>query len=315
MRYLTIISAILGLLLCGCRHYPARKVKGLQKVQPPLAASPKELPGHRMTELERHTHWRLDALRFEKRRKKARFEDLEPISFRLYRPLTEEKAPLVLVLPIFKGNYFFSNHFSKALCKEGFVVILPNRQERLFDISMEQINEMLAQHLEDLKQIVDWAEKQPYIDADRIGVLGISMGGVKAAMLQASDRRIKTSVLCLSGGNLAEIISKSNEKTVIRYRDAQMQKYALDLKAFRNKLAEEIKLDPLHLASYISAEHTLLILARFDRTVPYKNGLALLKAIGGPEHIVVPATHLSAILWLPYIRHKSVDYLKRKLMP
>lgn len=55
-----------------------------------------------------------------------------------------------------------------------------------------------------------------------------------------------------------------------------------------------------------------MILARFDKVVPYQNGIRLREEIGNPETIVIPTGHYSAILFLRYIKKTSLGFFRAR---
>ncbi len=165
----------------------------------------------------------------------------------------------------------------------------------------------------DHKQAIDWIGMQAALDSDRIGVFGISMGSIKAALISSLDNRIKVSVMCLTGGNLAEIIATSDEKGVVRRREKYMKDHNITIEALYALLQSKITCDPINYAEYIDAQNSLMVLGRFDSTVPYKNGNDLWIKMGRPEKIDMLTGHYTAILGLPYIKMKSLGFFDRKL--
>ena len=55
-----------------------------------------------------------------------------------------------------------------------------------------------------------------------------------------------------------------------------------------------------------------MVLARFDRSVPYRHGLSLWKALGRPERIVCPGGHYTAFLWLPWLRERAFAHFEKR---
>jgi len=232
-----------------------------------------------------------------------------------YFEITSEiKSPVILVLPIFGGSNYFANTFAEYFAENGFSAIIVHRQKKYKTFKdLNKMDRILRQIVFDHKQTLDWIEMQADLDSDSIGVFGISMGSIKAALISSLDKRIKASVMCLSGGNLAEIIATSDEKGVVRRRDEYMKEHNISQGEFYNILQSKITCDPINYAEYIDAANSLIVLGRFDSAVPYKNGIELWDKIGKPEKITMLTGHYTAILGLPYIKMKSLDFFNRKL--
>lgn len=86
------------------------------------------------------------------------------------------------------------NVYGEALARQGFVVIA-------FDASFQGVSggeprfiESPTQRVEDISHVIDYAVTLPYVDADRIGVLGVCGGGGYALNATLTEKRIKAVV-------------------------------------------------------------------------------------------------------------------------
>ena len=61
---------------------------------------------------------------------------------------------------------------------------------------------LITQTVFDLRRAVDFLETRQEIDPDRIGFIGISLGGITGAIFCGVDDRAKVPVLVIAGGNL-----------------------------------------------------------------------------------------------------------------
>ena len=165
----------------------------------------------------------------------------------------------------------------------------------------------------DHKQAIDWIESRPELDASRIGVFGVSMGGIKSALISALDQRVASSVIVLAAGDLPYILAQSDEKTIKKQRETILAARDLTAQEFQQELAEKIECDPINYAQYIDANKTLMILARFDSVVPFHKGVKLKEKIGNPETIYLLSGHYSAIIYLPYVKYQSRKFLQKHL--
>jgi fermentation-respiration switch protein FrsA (DUF1100 family) len=83
------------------------------------------------------------------------------------------------------------NVYGQALAKEGFVVIAFDRSFQGASGGEPRSIEDPTQAVEDFRRVVDYLVTLPYVDADRIGVLGICGGGGYAINASMTERRIK----------------------------------------------------------------------------------------------------------------------------
>ena len=316
-KYLTVLAVI---FLCGhligCAHTSMN----------PDYSGPKPLPATLEKEydyirfngdysseiLEENTSFVLKQIRFTP---STNIIDMDhDIILDYYEIRGELKFPVILVLPIFGGSNYFSKTFAEYFADHGYCSIIVHRQKRYKTFEdLDKMDKILRQIVFDHKQAIDWVGIQDDLDSERIGVFGISMGSIKAALISSLDKRIKASVMCLSGGNLAEIIATSDEKGVVRRREEYMKTHDISQTEFHELLKSRITCDPINYAEYIDAENSFMVLGRFDSTVPYKNGNELWIKIGKPEKITMPTGHYTAILGLPYVKMKSLDFFNRKL--
>ena len=97
------------------------------------------------------------------------------------------------------------NVYGEALAKEGFVVIA-------FDASFQGASggeprfiEDPVQRVEDFRHLTDYLVTLPYVDEDRIGVLGICGGGGYSINAAMTERRIKA-VGTVTGANYGRLM-------------------------------------------------------------------------------------------------------------
>src|SRR5206468_3078909 len=104
--------------------------------------------------------------------------------------------------------------------RRGLAVALVHRT-KVGDAPMElgAINVWLKQRVAEQQRVLDWVGTRPELDAGRIGIFGISIGGIQGALLTAVDERVQAAVLGLAGGDLPYILTHSTEKGIVRRRE------------------------------------------------------------------------------------------------
>jgi hypothetical protein len=231
-----------------------------------------------------------------------------------YRPPGTNRTAVIVVLPIIGGGYPLEKLFCAFFARQGMSAVLVRRDpmKRTLD-DLGEINDTLQQAAIDSRQAIDWVETRPELDPSRIGVFGISMGGIRAAFLTPLDARIRAAIIGLAGGDLPYVIAHSKERGIVRRREPYLQKHGLSLQEFEQELRTTLACDPLSVAPFIDPHKLLLVLATFDTAVPAKKGFELRRALGKPETIIVPTGHYTALLYLPYIKSACLQFFHEKL--
>jgi hypothetical protein len=225
----------------------------------------------------------------------------------------QEKSPIIVVLPIFGGDNLVSSIFAKYFANKGYSSMIVHRQEEYRDIGdLNLLDQSLKQIVFDHKQAIDWIELQKDIDLENIGLFGVSFGGIKTAIIAPLEDRIKASVICLAAGDLPYVITHSSERGVKKRRFKVIKSENLSLEELHEKLKDVITCDPINYAEYLDANSTMMVLARFDKAVPYKKGKELKEKIGNPKTIILPIGHSSSIFYLPYIQHEALEFFKER---
>lgn len=97
------------------------------------------------------------------------------------------------------------NIYGQALAKEGFVVIAFDRSFQGASGGEPRSVEDPTQAVEDFRRVVDYLVTLPYVDVDRIGVLGICGGGGYAINASMTERRIKA-IGTITGANYGRLM-------------------------------------------------------------------------------------------------------------
>lgn len=223
------------------------------------------------------------------------------------------RFPTVLALPIAGGVDFCIESFARHYASNGFnCAVMHNRPVDLADIeSAEQAEDYLRQVVLDSRQVLDFLVERQEVDSDRLGCIGLSLGGIKASMVSAVDERIKCTVIGLAGGSMADIALESKEKAVRDYIGGWVE-MGVSPEALRIEMSEKLVTDPVALGKYADARNLLMYIAAFDRIVPKKCGKNLRQAMGKPEAVYLFSGHFTSLLYLPYAERNSLSFFKRK---
>lgn len=96
------------------------------------------------------------------------------------------------------------NVYGKALAEQGYVVIAYDASFQGESGGAPRWIEDPTQRVEDISRVIDYAVTLPYVDAERIGVLGICGGGGYAVNATLAEKRIKA-VVSITGVNIGRL--------------------------------------------------------------------------------------------------------------
>lgn len=234
-----------------------------------------------------------------------------------YRQHGGQTLPGILQIPILGGDYGPSIAFAEYYAGKGFHVLRFERKDDLFapEKGLEHTRQVMINSVIDMRRGIDWWETLPEVDNRRLGASGISMGGFFGSVLAAVDERIAAAVLMLNGGDLAQLLTITDEGWVEQMRKeflARNQWTHQQLYEEAHRLWRDI--DPLTVAPKIDPNKVLLISARFDRIVPYSLSTAWWEAAHRPQRITLPCSHYSSVVFISYIQKKCANHFRRVFM-
>ncbi len=319
-RHLTFSARLLPLLLLfslsGCIHLPAdTDYQGPQPLPAEISSYytyPAFSGVNSTTDLLQNDTFSLKQIRLNTAGEQV--ADAATLQIDLYLPHRQEPSPVIMVLPILRGTVGVVRSFASYFARHGYAVVLVHRQDNLYKIEQpSQVERSLRQMVISHRLAIDWIESRPELDATRIGVFGISMGGIKAALLSGVDPRIRASVIALAAGDIPYVLVNSTENRISRIRTKLLQESGQSKAELYRQLQSVIRSDPLLLARQIDARRSLLILALYDSLVPIEKGRELRRAMGKPETIYLVSGHYSAYIYKLYVQYQSLRFFDRML--
>ena len=235
-----------------------------------------------------------------------------------YRPLKSTTSrPAVLVLDILDGKQIVSRGEAVWLAQHDIPALVvymayygprrdPNDKTRMLMPDIEHSTSAMRQTVLDCRRATAWLAQQPGIDANRLGIVGTSLGSFVAGLTAAAEPKLKSVCLLLSGGGLVDAFYDHPKAAGFRTM------YQL-IGGSKQKLAKLIDpLDPLTYAKQLSGKKLLLIAASRDDVVPPSAAERLWKATGKPPIVWVNATHVGAATYLFRGMNAVVNHLDPK---
>jgi dienelactone hydrolase len=232
-----------------------------------------------------------------------------------YAPNEDVRQPLIVVSPIRGSDTIVVDGCARVFASSGYHAAIVKRARFDFDPAgpLTQVEDSLRTAVIRHRQALDWLLAQPGIDKDRVAAFGISYGAIITASLAAVEPRLKASVIDLAGGPLAGVMRSSEEHSLRRSWKRSRQDHGLTNEELYEALRSIIRTDPVKLAPYVARDNVLMLIARFDSSVPTRYQVKLWRALGEPRADFIPVGHYTSILVLPAHRLSIMRFFEEKL--
>ena len=225
-----------------------------------------------------------------------------------FRPKDEGKRAAVVVLHILGADFALSRYMAARLADRGVAALFvmlpyygerrgPDGSKRFLSTDVERSVNALGQGVCDVRRASAWLAGRPEIDPDRLGVTGISLGGIVGSLAAAVDPTLNRAVLILAGGGLGEILWAMPEAA--KYREL----WVASGRTKSDLVALTAPLDPLTYARGLRGKRVLMMAGKSDEVIPPAAASALWEAAGRPPIVWMDCGHYSAAgFLLPAIR-------------
>jgi pimeloyl-ACP methyl ester carboxylesterase len=239
----------------------------------------------------------------------------EPIQIDWFAPNSPERSPLIVISPIRGSDTFVVDGCARVFASCGYHAAIVRRARFHFDPAgpLTQVEDSLRDAVIRYRQALDWLVEQPGVDPDHVGTFGISYGAIITSVVAAVDPRVKACVLDLAGGPLPGVLRTSVEPGLRRDWKRSRRCHSLTDKQLYEAMGKIIRTDPIKLAPYLPRDHVLMLIARFDSSVPTRYQVRLWRALGKPRADFVPLGHYTSILILPAHRLSIMHFFEENL--
>ncbi len=226
------------------------------------------------------------------------------------------KRPAVIVLHILGADFPLSRYMAARLADRGVAALfvkLPyygerrplaagQKAKRFLSEDIERTVSSMRQGICDVRRAACWLAQRPEVNVKRLGVAGISLGGIVSSVVAAVDPSIQQGAFLLAGGDLSRILWEMPEGAAYRAAWIRSGRTLADLKILTDPF------EPLAYASRLARKRVLMIAGNVDEVIPPSSARALWEAAGRPTIRWYDCGHYSAVgFLLPGIRD-TVDF-------
>ena len=254
----------------------------------------------------------------------------------LYRPSESGRRPpwplVVLVHGWGDHSLLPCRMLARALVRRGIACFLPhlvlhssrmpaNLRAKGIRLAADEWFEAYQTSVIDVRQTLDWAAGEKDIDIRRVGIVGLSLGGIVSAIAMGVDERIKSGVFLVTGGDYEHPAwSKGRRASGDTAAPPDHEEYARYLTevashGFQNVTPSKSSYltDPVTFAGNLRDRPVLMINALWDASIPKEGTCSLWEACGEPEIRWLPGNHVSIWLLYPIVRRQVVAFIRSSM--
>lgn len=211
------------------------------------------------------------------------------------------KVPGVVVLDILDGRGTVARGQAVWLAQHGVAALYvymahygprrePGSRVRLISTDLERTFDGIRQSVLDCRVAAAWLAARPEVNADKLGLVGTSLGSIVGANVAAAEPRLKNVCLLLPGGGLVDAFYD--------HPQAKPYLFLVDVVGGRDGLKRVVApLDPITYGPQLGRRNLLMIAASRDDIVPPSAARALWEASGKQRIMWVDATHVGAAVY------------------
>lgn len=191
----------------------------------------------------------------------------------------ESKLPAVVICHGFTGFKEFKplHELAKALAENNFVVLRFDFSDCIGESEGKCEDMMLSHQVNDLISAINFVEDLEFVDKNKIGVAGHSLGGLTAIVATTTDKRIK-SLVPISAPAKAEWQNLFDENTIQKW----LKEGSLDYLTYKR--------------GHINLHHTFIEdLEEYDGAKIIKNVKVPVRIVHGSSDTIVPAKNAQAL--------------------
>jgi cephalosporin-C deacetylase-like acetyl esterase len=224
-----------------------------------------------------------------------------------FQPRGAGPFPGCVVLHILGGDFLLAETVANHLASRGVAAMFvkmpyygerraPGSSRRMISEDPEESVEGMTQAVLDIRRATAWLEHRAEVDRRRLGITGISLGGIMSALAAAGEPKLRNVAIVLGGGNFSDVIWGLDHPRAAAFRQKWIDGGGTK-ESFRQALS---KVDPVTYGHLLKDRRVLMVAAQHDEVVLPECARALWEAAGRrPELVWLDSGHYTAIRYLP----------------
>jgi len=230
------------------------------------------------------------------------------VNMKLYIPnrdrLGKEEVPGVILIPPIGGENLLDRKTAETICDNKMAAFILTND--FANIQAQAEGQLLPpeDHQKTfyrigaaVKGVMAMINDDANIDYGRMGIFGVSLGGILGSFIMATQPDISSGYFVVAGGDVPEILANSDQEEVSKIRRKRMKAEGFaDKEEYEAFLREHIIFDPIDIAQTMIPETLNMVVAERDSNVPTSNQHMLHEAFGKPEATFYQDGHVGTVI-------------------
>lgn len=238
-----------------------------------------------------------------------------------FQPAGAGPYPACVVLHILGGDFALAETVAGHLARQGVAALFvkmpyygPRRGKdsprRMISEDPRMTVAGMTQAVLDIRRAAAWLAGRDEVDPQRLGITGISLGGIMSALAAAGEPRLKNVAVVLGGGNFADFIWNHPMPRARVFRERWLAAGESEA-SFRELIA---KVDPVTYGGLLKGRRVLMIAAENDEVISPASAKALWESMGREPQMVwlEDAGHYTAMKYLPRELYRLSSFFNAK---
>ncbi|MGE5290709.1 MAG: alpha/beta hydrolase family protein [Micromonosporaceae bacterium] len=157
------------------------------------------------------------------------------------------------------------------------------------------------------RAIIDWLASQPFLDAGRIAVWGVSLGGYYAPRVASGDERVRACVALAGPYDFGACWERLPSLTRAAFRVRSASADEDDARRAANELSLAGRTQSIRCP-------LLVVMGKLDRLIPWQHAARLVEEAAGPAELLLldDGNHGCANV-APFHRYRTADWVAQRL--
>ena len=300
VAFLSFSVLVTDQLAAACKIKPMLNFWGT-KIALSFRRSPKVLEENLLESTDRYTVSR-GTLRIPMRRGEIK------VNYDFFDAYKEggELPPVIFLYSGIGGRNRADSYIARYYANHGVSTVITHYKEGFNEITLDSLRERSFRTLNASMAVTDFIIRQKQVDEKKLGLLGISYGGIRGAYIALLDKRFKAVTLVVASGSLSKTVAYSEQDDVKKLRQRIMVNNDIDeVEQFREKYKRRSLFEPVDVTCGSSYDHVSLHIATHDKWVPTLQQLELAQAMPNSTIEVYRLAHRGTYAWFAARELKS----------